>query len=57
MTFYGARIGETTLAANAVLLNFLMLVSFALDGIAYAVEAKVGKAKGASRVLNRSNFG
>ena len=46
MTFYGARIGETTLAANAVLLNFLMLVSFALDGIAYASEAKVGKAKG-----------
>ena len=46
MTFYGARLGETTLAANAVLLNFLMLVSFALDGIAYAAEAKVGKAKG-----------
>nr|WP_306174098.1 MATE family efflux transporter DinF [Pseudoalteromonas shioyasakiensis] len=46
MTFYGARIGEVTLAANAVLLNFLMLVSFALDGIAYASEAKVGHAKG-----------
>lgn len=46
MTFYGARIGEITLAANAVLLNFLMLVSFALDGIAYASEAKVGHAKG-----------
>jgi MATE family multidrug resistance protein len=50
MTFYGARIGETTLAANAVLLNFLMLVSFALDGIAYASEAKVGKAKGEQSV-------
>ncbi|WP_238937485.1 MATE family efflux transporter [Pseudoalteromonas sp. S16_S37] len=46
MTFYGARLGELTLAANAVLLNFLMLVSFALDGIAYAAEAKVGHAKG-----------
>jgi MATE family multidrug resistance protein len=46
MTFYGARIGEVTLAVNAVLLNFLMLVSFALDGIAYASEAKVGQAKG-----------
>lgn len=46
MTFYGARIGEITLAVNAVLLNFLMLVSFALDGIAYASEAKVGQAKG-----------
>ena len=50
MTFYGARIGETTLAANAVLLNFLMLVSFALDGIAYATEAKVGQAKGQQSV-------
>ncbi|WP_440054346.1 MATE family efflux transporter [Pseudoalteromonas sp. T1lg65] len=47
MAFYGARLGELTLAANAVLLNFLMLVSFAMDGIAYAVEAKVGRAKGA----------
>ncbi len=52
MTFYGARIGETTLAANAVLLNFLMLVSFALDGIAYASEAKVGQAKGQRSVNN-----
>ena len=50
MTFYAARIGETTLAANAVLLNFLMLVSFALDGIAYASEAKVGQAKGQQSV-------
>jgi multidrug resistance protein, MATE family len=50
MTFYAARIGETTLAANAVLLNFLMLVSFALDGIAYATEAKVGHAKGQQSV-------
>ncbi|MBE0388296.1 multidrug resistance protein, MATE family [Pseudoalteromonas luteoviolacea DSM 6061] len=46
MTFYGARLGDNILAANAVLLNFLMLVSFALDGIAYAAEAKVGQAKG-----------
>ena len=50
MTFYAARIGETTLAANAVLLNFLMLVSFALDGVAYASEAKVGQAKGQGSV-------
>jgi len=52
MTFYGARLGETTLAANAVLLNFLMLVSFALDGVAYASEAKVGQAKGQKSVFN-----
>ncbi|WP_010561513.1 MATE family efflux transporter [Pseudoalteromonas spongiae] len=46
MTYYGGFLGDATLAANAVLLNFLLLVSFALDGIAYAVEAKVGQAKG-----------
>lgn len=46
MTYYGGILGDVTLAANAVLLNFLLLVSFALDGIAYAVEAKVGQAKG-----------
>ncbi|NNG44768.1 MATE family efflux transporter DinF [Pseudoalteromonas sp. NEC-BIFX-2020_002] len=50
MTFYGARIGDVTLAANAVLMNFLMLVSFALDGIAYASEAKIGQAKGQNSV-------
>jgi MATE family multidrug resistance protein len=46
MTYYGGILGDNILAANAVLLNFLLLVSFALDGIAYAVEAKVGQAKG-----------
>lgn len=46
MTYYGATLGDVVVAANAVLLNFLLLVSFALDGIAYAAEAKVGKAKG-----------
>ena len=33
-------------AANAVLLNFLMLISYGLDGFAYAVEAMVGRAIG-----------
>lgn len=50
MTFYGARLGDTILAANAVLLNFLLLISFSLDGIAYAAEAKVGTAKGAKNL-------
>ncbi len=46
ITFYGAQFGDATLAANTVLMNFVMLVSFALDGIAYAAEAKVGAAAG-----------
>ncbi|MFY8273815.1 MATE family efflux transporter DinF [Pseudoalteromonas sp. SSDWG2] len=49
MTFYGARIGDVVLAANAVLMNFLLLISFAMDGIAYAAEAKVGGARGAKK--------
>jgi MATE family multidrug resistance protein len=47
MTFKGARLGDDIIAANALLLNLLTLISFALDGVAYAVEALVGKAVGA----------
>jgi MATE family multidrug resistance protein len=43
----GAKLGNDVLAANAVLLNFLFLITNGLDGIAQAVEALVGKAIGA----------
>lgn len=43
----GAKLGNDVLAANALLLNFLFLISNGLDGIAQAVEALVGKAIGA----------
>ncbi len=46
ITFQGARLGDAVVAANAVLLNFLLLISYALDGIAYAAEALTGKAVG-----------
>lgn len=46
MTFQGARLGDNVIAANAILMNFLMLISFGLDGIANAAEVMVGKAKG-----------
>ncbi|MFT4928195.1 MAG: MATE family multidrug resistance protein [Phenylobacterium sp.] len=46
ITFEGAKLGDNVVAANAILQNLLMLVSFALDGVAYAVEALVGKAVG-----------
>ncbi|MDO6678092.1 MATE family efflux transporter [Shewanella sp. 4_MG-2023] len=46
MTFYGAGLGDDIIAANAVLLNLLMLISYALDGIAYYAEAEVGRAVG-----------
>lgn len=47
ITFQGARLGDEVLAANAILMNFLLLISFGLDGIANAAEAMVGEAKGA----------
>lgn len=49
MTFHGAGLGDNTVAANAVLSNLLLLISYALDGIAYYAEAEVGKAYGQKR--------
>lgn len=46
MAFEGAKLGDDIVAANAILHNLLLLISFGLDGIAYAVEALVGKAVG-----------
>jgi MATE family multidrug resistance protein len=45
----GARAGDATLAANAVLLNLHMIASYGLDGFANATEALVGEAIGARR--------
>jgi MATE family multidrug resistance protein len=42
----GARQGDTILAANAVLMQFVLFTSFALDGFAHATEALVGGAIG-----------
>lgn len=47
MTFQGAALGDDVVAANAVLMSFLMMVSYGMDGFAYAMEAMVGKAVGA----------
>ncbi len=44
----GSRMGEVALAANAILLNLLMVVGFFLDGIAQAAEQLTGKAVGAN---------
>lgn len=45
-TAQGASQGDVILAANAVLLQFIMLVSYGLDGFAHAVEALTGRAIG-----------
>lgn len=43
----GARAGDLTLAANAVLNNFLFISAFFLDGLANAAEQLCGRAYGA----------
>ena len=48
-TSRGAVQGDTVLAANAVLMQFIMLVSYALDGFAHAAEAIVGRTVGRRR--------
>ncbi|MGM0704119.1 MAG: MATE family efflux transporter [Pseudomonadota bacterium] len=45
-TSRGAAQGDTILAANAVLLQFIMLTSYALDGFAHAAEALTGRSVG-----------
>ncbi|MFC0278753.1 MATE family efflux transporter [Falsigemmobacter intermedius] len=47
--FLGAGMGDVTLAANQVLLQFLEVTAYALDGFAFAAEALVGQAVGARR--------
>ena len=46
-TAQGARFGDVTLAANAVLNNFLLISAFFLDGLANAAEQLCGRAYGA----------
>ncbi len=46
-TAQGARAGDVTLAANAVLNNFLLISAFFLDGLANAAEQMCGRATGA----------
>lgn len=47
--FVGSGMGDDVLAANQVLLQFLMITSYGLDGFAFAAEALVGQAMGARR--------
>jgi len=48
--FLSAGQGDTQLAANQVLLQFLTLMAFLLDGFAFAAETLVGQAVGARRL-------
>ena len=45
--FFGADFGDVQLAANQILMQFLQVTAYALDGFAFAAEALVGQALGA----------
>lgn len=45
--FLGADFGDVPLAANQILLQFLEITAFAMDGFAFAAEALVAQALGA----------
>jgi MATE family multidrug resistance protein len=45
--FLGADFGDLTLAANQVLMQFLEITAYGLDGFAFAAESLVGQAVGA----------
>jgi multidrug resistance protein, MATE family len=47
--FFGARFGDVTLAANHILLLFLEVTAYAMDGLAFSAETLVGQAMGARR--------
>ncbi len=55
-TTQSANTGDTILAVNTLLLQFLMFFSYLIDGVAYAAEALVGKYVGANscRLLKKS---
>ena len=49
LVYFSSSLGEAALAANQVLLQFLFLTAYALDGFAFAAEALVAQALGARR--------
>ncbi|MDE5751002.1 MAG: MATE family efflux transporter, partial [Duncaniella sp.] len=48
VTAYGARLGDLTLAVNAVMMQFFILFSYFMDGLAFSGEALCGRSAGAA---------
>ncbi|UTW44597.1 MATE family efflux transporter [bacterium SCSIO 12696] len=49
-TAQGARLGSEVVAANAILIQLVLLVSYGLDGFAHAAESLSGQAVGARKL-------
>ena len=51
-TAKSAALSDTVLAINTILLQFINLLSYAIDGLAFAAESLIGKYKGARDLSN-----
>ena len=51
-TAKSAALSDTILAINTILLQFINLLSYAIDGLAFAAESLIGKYKGAQDMPN-----
>ena len=51
-TAKSAALGDTLLAINTILLQFIYILSFAIDGLAFAAESLIGRYKGAQDMPN-----
>lgn len=56
MILKGAQYGVVEAGINALLMQFFALIALGLDGIAYAVEALVGKSKGQNSRLRFAQY-
>lgn len=56
ITFKGAQYGPLSAASNAILMQFFALIALGLDGIANAVEALVGEAKGQKNIQSIKKY-
>lgn len=46
MTIYASRFGPNAVAVNAIIMQFFLFLSFALDGVAFALESLIGQRYG-----------
>ena len=51
-TAKSAALSDTLLAINTILLQFIYILSFAIDGLAFAAESLIGRYKGAHDLQN-----
>lgn len=50
MAIHSSRYGDDAIALNAILMQFFLFISFAMDGIAFGLESLVGKAYGGNKL-------